>query len=93
MQTYIVLRRSAWETEAEADDAAAIAARIEDEEMDGQVRLLRSYLMEEEDGTLGIMSIYQAEDDDILMEHSQRAELPLDELIPVADTQVTRDDP
>ena len=93
MQTYIVLRRSAWETEAEADDAAAIAARIEDEEMDGQIRLLRSYLMEEEDGTLGIMSIYQAEDDDILMEHSQRAELPLDELIPVADMQVARDDP
>jgi hypothetical protein len=37
--------------------------------------------------------IYQAEDEDAVIEHAQRAELPADEVLRVADTVIVRDDP
>jgi len=93
MQTYIILRRSAWETGPDLENAAAISTRVGDEEMSDQVRWIRSYVLQEEDGTLGTVCIYQAVDEDAVMEHAQRAELPADEVIPVANTVIVRDDP
>lgn len=93
MQTYVILRRSAWESAEDLDDAAAVSTRVSDEEMPDQVRWIRSYVLAEEDGTLGTVCIYQAEDEDAIMEHAQKAELPADEVIPVEDTVIVRDDP
>lgn len=93
MQTYVILRRSAWETAEDLDAAAALSARVGDEEMPDQVRWIRSYVLSEEDGTLGTVCIYQAVDEDAIMEHAQKAELPADEVIPVVDTVIIRDDP
>jgi len=61
--------------------------------MDSRVKWIRSYVLAEEDGTLGTVCIYLAEDEDSIMEHAQRAELPADEIIPVANTVIIRDDP
>jgi len=93
MQTYVVFRRGAWKTSEELDKAAALSTQVGDEEMSDQVRWIRSYVLSEEDGTLGTVCIYQAVDEDAIMEHAQRAELPADEVIPVADTVIARDDP
>ena len=93
MQTFVVMRRGAWEEEADLEEANAESTRVADEEMPGQVRWIRSYVLEEEDGTLGTVCIYQAEDADAIMEHAQRAGLPADEILPVADTLIIRDDP
>lgn len=93
MQTFVIMRRGAWEDEPELQAAAAESIRVADEEMPGQVKWIRSYVLEEEDGTLGTVCIYQAEDADALMEHAQRAELSADEILPVVDTVVIRDDP
>ena len=93
MQTYVILRRGAWEDEPDLQAAAAESTRVADEEMPGQVKWIRSYVLEEEDGTLGTVCIYQAEDEDAIMEHAQRAGLPADEVLKVADTVVIRDDP
>jgi thiamine biosynthesis protein ThiC len=93
MQTYVILRRAAWETEEDLDAAAAMSTQVGDEEMSDQVKWIRSYVLEEEDGSLGTVCIYQAMDDDAIMEHAQRAELPADEVIPVANTVIIRDDP
>ncbi len=93
MQTYLILRRSAWESAEDLDATAAVSSRVADEEMADQVRWIRSYVLSEEDGTLGTVCIYQAEDDDAIMEHAQRSELPVDEVLPVADTVIIRDDP
>jgi len=93
MQTFVILRRSAWETDEDLEVAAALSSRVADDEMSDQVRWIRSYVLSEEDGTLGTVCIYQAEDEDAIMEHAQRAELPADEVIPVADTVIVRDDP
>ena len=93
MQTYVILRRGAWEDEPDLQSAAAESTRVAEEEMPGQVKWIRSYVLEEEDGTLGTVCIYQAEDEDAIMEHAQRAGLPADEVLKVADTVVVRDDP
>jgi len=93
METFIILRRGAWESEEELDDAAAISTRIADDDMPGQVRWIRSYVISEEDGTLGTVCIYEAVDEDAIMEHAQRSELPVDEVLPVINTVVIRDDP
>lgn len=93
MQTYVILRRAAWETDEELDAAAALSSQVGEEDMSDQVKWIRSYVLEEEDGSLGTVCIYQAVDDDAIMEHAQRAELPVDEVIPVANTVIVRDDP
>jgi len=93
MQTYVILRRSAWKDSDELEDAAALSRQVADDEMDGAVKWIRSYVLDEEDGTLGTVCIYQAEDEDAIMEHAQRADLPADEVIAVADTVIVRDDP
>lgn len=93
MKTYVIFRRSAWEDSAALEAAATESTRVAEEDMPGQVRWIRSYVLEEEDGTLGTVCIYQAEDEDAIMEHGQRAELPVDEIVPVANTVIVRDDP
>jgi thiamine biosynthesis protein ThiC len=93
MQTYVILRRSAWDSEDELEAAAAVSRQVADEDMDNRVRWIRSYVLAEEDGTVGTVCIYQAEDEEAIIEHAQRAELPADEIIPVAGTVIVRDDP
>jgi hypothetical protein len=93
MQLFVVMRRGAWEDASDLEDAAAESTRVADEEMSDQVKWIRSYVLEEEDGTLGTVCIYQAEDADAIMEHAQRAGLPADEILPVANTVIMRDDP
>jgi len=93
MQTYVILRRGGWRTGEELEAAAAVSGQIGDEEMPDQIRWIRSYVLSEEDGTLGTVCIYQAVDEDAIMEHAQRSELPADEIIPVEDTVIVRDDP
>ena len=78
MQTYVILRRSAWETAEDLEEAAGRSAMVADEEKYDQVRWIRSYVIEEEDGTIGTVCIYQAEDEDAIMEHANRAELSAD---------------
>ena len=93
MQTYVILRRSAWESEEDLDIAAGLSTQVADEDMDNRVKWIRSYVLAEEDGTLGTVCIYQAEDEESIIEHAQRAELQADEVIPVANTVIIRDDP
>jgi hypothetical protein len=93
MKTFVIMRRGAWEDEPALEQAAAKSISVADEEMSGQVKWIRSYVLEEEDGTLGTVCIYQAEDESDIMEHAQNAGLPADEVLPVANTVIVRDDP
>jgi hypothetical protein len=47
----------------------------------------------EEDGTLGTVCIYQATDPAAVRRHADVADLPVDEILPVADTVIVRQDP
>ncbi len=45
MELFVVLRRSAWDSEDELDDAAAVSVQVADEDMDNRVRWIRSYVL------------------------------------------------
>jgi hypothetical protein len=57
------------------------------------VRWIRSYVVTEEDGSLGTVCIYQAASVDAIRDHAARVGMPADEITPVANTVIVRDDP
>ena len=61
--------------------------------MSEDIRWIRSYALGEEDGSVGTVCIYQASSPEAIRQHAEVAELPVDEVIPVADTIVVRPDP
>ncbi|MGB5639319.1 MAG: nickel-binding protein, partial [Sedimenticolaceae bacterium] len=63
------------------------------EDMADDIRWIRSYVMEEESGTLGTVCIYEATSPDAIRRHGDIAALPVDEIIPVMDTVIRRADP
>jgi hypothetical protein len=93
MNTYVILRRSGWRSPEELQEAAARSKRVGDEEMSDDVRWIRSYVLEENGGSVGTVCIYQATSPEAIREHASRADLPADEIIPVADTVLVRPDP
>jgi len=93
MQTYAILRRSGWGSTDELRESVELSRQVGEEEMPDRVRWLRSYALAEEDGSLGTVCVYEATDPEAIWEHASRAELPIDEIIPIADTVVIRPDP
>ncbi|MGZ4431816.1 MAG: DUF4242 domain-containing protein [Gaiellales bacterium] len=93
MNTYVILRRGGWRSPADLEKAAARSAKVGDEEMPSDIRWIRSYVLEEGGGSVGTVCIYQASSPEAIREHASRADLPVDEIIPVADTVVVRPDP
>jgi hypothetical protein len=93
MQTYVILRRSGWSSGDELQEAAARSSQVGDEEMSDDIRWIRSYVLEEGGGTVGTVCIYQASSPEAIRDHASRAQLPVDEIIPVADTVIVREDP
>jgi len=93
MQTYAILRRGGWRSPQDLQEAAARSRRVGEQEMSDQVRWIRSYALAEEDGTVGTVCVYQATGQEAIREHAGRAFLPVDEIVPVADTVVIREDP
>ena len=93
MDTYVILRRSGWQSPEELQTAAARSSKVGDEEMSDDVRWIRSYVLQEGGGSVGTVCIYQASSPEAIREHASRAELPVDEIIPVVDTVLVRPDP
>ena len=93
MNTYVILRRSGWASPEELQAAAARSTKVGDEEMSEDVRWIRSYVLDEGGGSVGTVCIYEATGPEAIREHASRAMLPVDEIIPVADTVVVRPDP
>jgi sporulation protein YlmC with PRC-barrel domain len=66
---------------------------VGDNEMSDDIRWIRSYVLAEDSGSVGTVCIYQATSPEAIREHAKRADLPVDEIIEVADTVVVRPDP
>jgi len=92
METYVIVRRSGWRT---GDDLAAAAERStnEGERMPDDVAWIRSYVLEELDGSVGTVCVYQASSPEAIRRHATAADLPVDEIVKVADTVIVRPDP
>jgi sporulation protein YlmC with PRC-barrel domain len=50
-------------------------------------------VLDEGDGKVGTVCIYQASSPEKIREHAERADLPVDEIIAIADTVIVRPDP
>jgi Protein of unknown function (DUF4242) len=93
MNTYAIFRRNGWRTPEDLETAALRSQQVGDEQMPDAVRWIRSYVIVEEDGSLGTVCIYLATDPDAIRRHAGAADLPVDEIRPVADTVIVRPDP
>jgi thiamine biosynthesis protein ThiC len=93
VNTYVIVRRNGWRTSADLQAAAQRSSSVGDEEMSDDIRWIRSYVLDEGDGAVGTVCIYQASSEEKIREHASRADLPVDEIIEVADTVVVRQDP
>jgi thiamine biosynthesis protein ThiC len=93
VNTYVILRRSAWGSGEELGQAAERSRAVGDEEMPEDIRWIRSYVLDEGDGRVGTVCIYEASSEQAVREHAGRAQLAADEVIPVADTVIVRPDP
>ena len=60
MNLYVILRRNGWQSGQELQEAAERSSHVGDEEMPDEVRWIRSYVLEENAGSLGTVCIYQA---------------------------------
>src|SRR5439155_1875678 len=93
VQTYVILRRGGWRSPEELQEAAARSKQVGDEEMSDDIRWIRSYVMPESDGGLGTVCTYQASSPEKIREHAECADLPITEIMQVADTATLRPNP
>jgi sporulation protein YlmC with PRC-barrel domain len=93
MNQYAILRRSGWKSGGDLELAAERSRQVGDEEMSEDIRWIRSYVLDEGAGTVGTVCIYEASSPEAIREHAKRADLPVDEIIPIADTVIVREDP
>jgi Protein of unknown function (DUF4242) len=92
METYVIIRRNGWRTADELQEAVR-RSTIEADRMAEDVRWIRSYVLAETDGSLGMVCVYQASRPETIRRHAYSATLPVDEIVAVADTVVLRPDP
>ena len=93
MNNYAILRREGWRSGGDLEEAAKRSAQVGDEEMSDDIRWIRSYVLDEESGSVGTVCIYQATSPEAIRAHADRADLPVNEIIPIADTVIVRPDP
>ena len=91
MDLYVILRRNGWRSPEEL--GAAAERSTQEGERRGDVRWIRSYVLDETGGNVGTVCIYEADSEDAIRGHASDADLPADEIIKVADTVIVRPDP
>ena len=92
MNMYAIMRRNGWPT-PEQLQTATVRSIEEGARHGGRVRWMRSYVLEEAAGDLGMVCLYEAVSADAVREHAEAAGLPCDEVVEVAVTLVGREDP
>jgi len=92
MELYAIVRRKGWASGADLEQAAARSTEAGDG-MPEDIRWIRSYVLDEGGGAVGTLCIYEASSPEAIRRHATAADLPVDEIIRVADTVVVRPDP
>jgi uncharacterized protein DUF4242 len=93
LETYAIRRKNAWQSPGEVEQVGARSKQVADDEFPTDIRWIRSYVLAEEDGTLGSVCIYQAISPEAIRKHAHRVGMPADEIWKVADTVIIRPDP
>jgi hypothetical protein len=90
MDLYCILRRDGWRSPEELQ--AAAERSTQEGERRGDVRWIRSYVLDEGQG-LGTVCVYEAESEEAIRGHAEDAGLPVTDVVKVADTVIVRPDP
>lgn len=92
MDLYGIVRRRGWPAGEDLEAAAARSTEAGDAP-DSGVRWIRSYVLAEASGELGTFCVYEAGSREAILAHAEAADLPVDEIVSIADTVVVRPDP
>jgi hypothetical protein len=92
VELYGILRRNGWASGPDLEAAAARSTTEGDKEGSG-VRWIRSYVLAEESGELGTFCVYEADSPEAIRAHAAASDLPVDEVVQIADTVIVRPDP
>jgi hypothetical protein len=93
MNLYTIRRRNAWGSPEEVEAIAKRAKEVADRDFPTAVRWIRSYVLADQDGTLGSLCVYQAVNTEAIRQHAQRVGMPADEINEVLETVLVRPDP
>lgn len=92
MELFVIRRRSNW-SGAQELEATAAKSSAEGEKMSEEVRWIRSYVVQEDDGKLGTVCLYEAVSPEAIRRHAANTGMSADEITQVADTVIVREDP
>ena len=92
MDLFTIRRRSNW-ADVAALEATAAKSSAEGEKMSDEVRWIRSYVVEEPDGKLGTVCLYEAVSPEAISRHAGNTGMSADEIFKVANTVIVREDP
>lgn len=93
LKLYAIRRLHAWTSPEELEQVAARSKQVADDEFQADIRWIRSYVIAEEDGSLGTICIYQASSPEAIRKHAHRVGMPADQILEIADTVIIRPDP
>jgi DNA-binding CsgD family transcriptional regulator len=83
LKNYVILRRNGWPSTAElrlsAKRSMAVAAGMDD------LDWVRSYVLAEPDGGVGTVCHYRASGPDAIRMHAERTQIPVDDIVEVAE--------
>ena len=92
MKTYVVLRRCAWRSSDDLQEAMKRAESAVQSAPD-DIGWIRSYLLTEPDGSIGTACVYRATSPEAIRAHAARAGLPIDEIVASFEVLVVEPDP
>ena len=92
MDLYAIRRRSCWANAEELEAAGGRSSEVGDAP-DSGVRWIRSYVLQEDDGRLGTLCIYEATGPDAIRKHAEDSGFTADEINLAVDTVLVRPDP
>ena len=92
LEHVLVTRRCGFDSPEELERAAG-RSRAAGERAGSGVSWIRTYALAEGGGGLGTVCVFAADSADAIREHARAADLPIDEVIPVADMMIVRPDP
>lgn len=91
MPLYLVPRTRAWLSEEELAATADCLQAVD--AISPEIRWIRSYIVQEDDGAFSGYCVYEASGPDALLRHAESMKLPSDAIKPVVSTIVAAPDP
>ena len=92
MKLYAIIRRNGFTDGPTLEAAAARSTEVGDG-MPDDIRWIRSYVLDEASGAVGTLCIYEASSEEAIRNHAAKADLPVTDIVPIADTVIVRPDP